>query len=179
MFPEISPYQPQRPTPLPIEPRGFFTGVKIRPVIVGAVVDYVATFVLVMLYLIFYYMKEPFEKGGLPEEAIEKALNEMLSSQEGLIALIVIGAFCTGLGGYLAARLAKAEEVKHGALVGAVALIVGVLQTAMAGEASPVPQFYQFLGYALAIPAGALGGSLAQGRSSSSMPGSTKRLTPG
>jgi putative membrane protein (TIGR04086 family) len=179
MFPQTSPHEPQRPAPLPIGPRGFFTGVKIRPVIVGAVVDYIATFVLVMLYLIFYYVKEPFGKGGLPEEAIEKALNEMLSSQEGLLALIVIGAFCTALGGYLAARLAKAEEIKHGALVGAVALIVGVLQTAMTEEASPVPPFYQLLGYILAIPAGALGGSLAQGRSRPSLPGSTNRLTAG
>ena len=171
MWPKISPQQPQQPAPLPIEPRGFFTGVKIRPIIVGAVVDYVATFVLVMLYLILYYVKEPFEKGGLPEEAIEKALNEMLSSQEGLVALIVIGAFCTALGGYLAARLAKADEVKHGALVGAVSLIVGVLQTAMTGEASPVPYFYQLLGYVLAIPAGALGGSFAQGPGRVSIPG--------
>lgn len=171
--------QPQGSIPYPIEPRGFFTGVKIRPIIIGAVVDYVATFVILMLYLIVFYLKEPLEKGGLPEEAIEKALKEMISSQEGLLALIVIGAFCTALGGYVAGRLAKAEEVKHGALVGVVSLIVGTLQTGMAGEGSPVPYWYELLGYVLAIPAGALGGSFAQGRARPSIPGSTNRLTGG
>src|SRR2546425_10222813 len=102
MWPKISPQQPQQPAPLPIEPRGFFTGVKIRPIIVGAVLDYAATYVFIMLYLILYYIKGPWEKGGLPEEAIEKALKEMLSSQEGLLAILVIGAFCTALGGYIA-----------------------------------------------------------------------------
>lgn len=156
--------QPQESIPPPLGPRGFFSGVQIRPIIIGAVVDYIATHVLILLYLIVYYIKDPLEKGGLPEEAIEKALKEMLSSREALLALIVIGALCTVLGGYVAGRLAKAEEVKHGALVGAVSLIVGVLQTGMAGEGSPVPYWHELLGYVLAIPAGALGGSLARGQ---------------
>lgn len=171
--------QPQESIPPPLGPRGFFTGVQIRPIIIGAVVDYVATYVLITLYLIVFYMKEPLEKGGLPEEALEKALKEMISSQEGLLALLVIGALCTALGGYIAGRIAKAEKVKHGALVGAVSLIVGVLQTVIAGEGSPVPYGYELLGYVLAIPAGALGGSFAQGRARPSMPGSTNRLTAG
>ena len=110
--------QPQGPAPRPTAPRGFFTGVGIRPIIIGAVVDYVATYLLVMLYVIVYYVKDPLEKGGLPEEAIEKALQQMIASQEGLLALIVIGAFCTALGGYVAGRLAKTDAVKHGALGG-------------------------------------------------------------
>jgi len=137
--------------------------VRIRPIIIGAVVDYLATYLLVMLYVIVYYVKDPLEKGGLPEEAIEKALQQMIASQEGLLALLVIGAFCTALGGYVAGRLAKADVVKHGALVGAVSLIVGALQSGMAGEASLVPDWHLFLGYILAIPAGALGGFFAQG----------------
>lgn len=166
--------QPQGSIPRPIEPRGFFTGVKIRPIIIGAVVDYVATYALITLYLIAVYMKEPLETGGLPAEALQEALREMLSSQEGLLVLLVIGALCTVLGGYLAGRLAKSEEVKHGALVGAVSLIVGVLQTGMAGEASPVPYWHELLGYILAVPAGALGGSFAEGRARPSIPGSPK-----
>ena len=166
--------QPQGSIPRPIEPRGFFTGLKIRPIIIGAVVDYVATYAVVTLYLIFVYMKEPLEKGGVPTEALQEALKEMLSSQQGLLDLLIIGALCTVLGGYVAGRLARAEEIKHGALVGAVALIVGVLQTGMAGEASPVPYWHELLGYLLAIPAGALGGFLAQGRARPSIPRSTQ-----
>lgn len=150
--------QRREPIPPPIQPRGFFTGVKVRPIIVGAVVDYLATYLLIMLYIIVYYVKAP----GLSEEAIDRALKEMLSSEEGLLALIIIGAFCTALGGYIAGRLAKVEEVRHGALVGAASLIIAVLQTAMAGEEIPVPRSYELLGYLLAIPAGALGGYFAQ-----------------
>ena len=166
--------QPQGAVPRPIEPRGFFTGVRIRPIIIGAVVDYAATYALITLYLILVYMKEPLEKGGVPAEAFQEALKEMLSSQEGLLDLLIIGALCTILGGYLAGRIAGTEEVKHGALVGAVSLIIGILQTGLAGEASPVPYWHELLGYLLAIPAGALGGFFAQGRARPSIPRSTQ-----
>jgi len=166
--------QPQGSVPRPIEPRGFFTGVRIRPIIIGAVVDYAATYALITLYLILVYMKEPLEKGGVPAEAFQEALKEMLSSQEGLLDLLIIGALCTILGGYLAGRIAGTEEVKHGALVGAVSLIIGILQTGLAGEASPVPYWHELLGYLLAIPAGALGGFFAQGRARPSIPRSTQ-----
>lgn len=155
--------------PPPIQPQGFFTGVKIRLIIAGAVVDYLATYLLIMLYIIVYYLKA----SGLSEEAIERALKEMLSSEEGLLALIIIGAFCTALGGYVAGRLAKVEEVKHGALVGAASLIIGVLQAAMTAEEIPAPRSYELLGYLLAIPAGALGGYLAERPVKPSVPDST------
>ena len=158
----------------PVEPRGFFTGVKIWPVAVGAIVDYLATFVVVMAYLIMYYVKEPLESGGLPEDVIDRAFREMVSSQEGLVALLVIGALCTVLGGYVAGRLAKAEEVKHGALVGAVSLVLGALQSGMVGEETPIPQWVQLLGYILAIPSGALGGWLAKVRPQAPLFGATK-----
>jgi len=156
--------QRQEPIPSPIGPRGFFAGVKIRPIVVGAVVDYLATYLLIMLYILAYYVKDPLEKGGVPEEAIEKALKEMLSSQEGLLALIIIGAFCTALGGYVAGWLAKVEEVKHGALVGAASLVLGVLEALVAGQGSSLPPQYEFLAYLIAVPAGALGGYFAQGQ---------------
>lgn len=172
----MNPNQQPRPTvPSPLQPRGFFTGVQFRPVIAGAVVDYIATQVIVLLYLFISYIKDPFEKGGAPEEAIEKALMEMMSSQEGILTLLAIGALCTVLGGYIAGRLAKGEEVKHGALVGTVSLIIGILQTAAAGQESPVSNWYELLGYILAIPAGALGGSFAEGKAKLSIPGSKQR----
>lgn len=155
--------------PPPIQPRGFFTEVKIRPIIGGAVVDYLATYLLIMLYVIVYYVKA----SGLSEEAIERALKEMLSSQEGLLALIIIGAFSTALGGYVAGRLAKVEEVKHGAFVGAASLIVGVLQAATDGEENSLPHGYELLAYIIAIPAGALGGYLAERPVKPSVPDST------
>ena len=154
-------YQPQE-SPPPIEPRGFFTGVKIRPIIVGAVIDYLATYVLTILYLIFFFMKEPLEGGSPSQEVFEKAVNEMLSSPEALVTLSVMGALCTVLGGYVAGRLAKADEIKHGALVGAASLVIGALQMSAAGEGYSLPYWYELVAYIVTIPAGALGGYFAQ-----------------
>lgn len=155
-------HRPPEPAPRPIGPAGFFTGVKLRPVIAGVIVDYVATYVLGMVYLIVFYQKE-FSKGGRTfEEAVEKALDQMLSSPEGLLALGIIGAVGTALGGYVAGRLAQAHEVKHGALVGLVSLILGVLQASVTGQPIPLPYWYELLAYIIAVPAGALGGYFAR-----------------
>ena len=154
---------PRQSVPPPIQPKGFFTGVQIRPIISGAVVDYVGTFVGTALYIGFFYMGDALEENGSPEKAIEDAFQQMISSPEGLLTLFLIGILGTVLGGYVAGRLAKAEEVKHGALVGAVAVVLGLLQSSM-GDPSPVPPWYELLGYILTIPAGALGGSIDEGR---------------
>jgi len=155
-------HRPPEPAPRPIGPAGFFTGVKLRPVIAGVIVDYVATYVLGMVYLIVFYQKE-FSKGGRTfEEAVEKALDQMLSSPESFLALGIIGAVGTALGGYVAGRLAQAHEVKHGALVGLVSLILGVLQTSVTGQPIPLPYWYELLAYIIAVPAGALGGYFAR-----------------
>lgn len=162
---------PQQSIPSPIQPRGFFTGVKFRPIVIGAVVDYVATFILGFVYLLFF-LEDP---GDFSEQAVERAWQEILSSSEALFGLIILGAFCTAMGGYVAARLAKFEEVKHGALVGAVSLLLGALQTSLwGGEQMYVPVEYQLLAYVLAIPAGALGGYLGRRETTSGL----RRLAP-
>lgn len=150
------------PIPPPMEPRGFFTGVEIRPIIIGVVVDYLATFGLFIVYLITYLPEEFLKQGELSEEAIHKALNEIMTSPEGLLSLAIIGAFGTALGGYVAGQLAKAQKIKHGALVGFVSLVLGVVLTGMGGGESSVPYWYELLTYIVPIPAGALGGFFAE-----------------
>jgi putative membrane protein (TIGR04086 family) len=161
-------YQPPTPPPA-LEPRGFFSGIRVRPVIVGAVVDYVATHILIVLYLFASLGKD----GGVSEEALEEALRDAVTSQDGLFTLLLIGALGTILGGYIAGRIAKTEEVKHGALVGAVSLILAALQAGASGAESLVPYWYQLSGYLLAIPVGALGGYLAQGAGGSPAAGTS------
>ncbi|MGH7845352.1 MAG: TIGR04086 family membrane protein [Candidatus Binatia bacterium] len=168
---------PRQPFPPPIQPKGFFAGVQIRPIIAGAVVDYVGTSLGMLLYIGLFYMGDALENNGAPEKAIQEAFQKMISSPEGLLTLFLIGILGTVLGGYVAGRLAKAEEVKHGALVGAVALILGLLQSSMA-DPSPVPHWYELLGYILTVPAGALGGSIAEGRGKRSA-GGTGQGPPG
>ncbi len=144
--------------PPPVEPAGIFTGIQIRPIITGVVTDYIATYLFGFAYLAFYFGKEVFENGELSEEA----LREFLSSPESLLILGVIGTLCTVLGGFVAGRLAKSAEIKHGAFVGGLSLILSTLEQTLSGQDLPIPEWYQFLAYLVAIPAGALGGYIAQ-----------------
>jgi len=148
--------------PPPIGPRGFFTGVEIRPIVAGVVVDIIATIIFDFLYLLTYLPGEFFEGGGASEEVVEKAVKEMMTSPDGLFSLAIIGAICTALGGYIAARMARGEKIKHGALVGFASLITGLLITAIVGEGNPVPDWYRALIYLLPVPVGALGGFFAE-----------------
>ena len=53
--------------PPPIEPTGFFTGIKIRPVIIGVVVDIVATMMLSTLYYFIFVAKQLSDSGAMSE----------------------------------------------------------------------------------------------------------------
>ncbi|HUF43488.1 MAG TPA: YrzE family protein [Verrucomicrobiae bacterium] len=143
--------------PPPIEPAGFFTGVQIRPVILGVVVDTVATLVLSTFYFMFYVTKDLTEKG----DAMEDAFTAYWTSSEGLIASLVIGSLGTMIGGFYAAHKAGALQIKHGALVGVGAIILGLAFSA-AGTESELPDWFMALAYGAAIPAGALGGYFAE-----------------
>lgn len=149
------PYHPQNPPP-PIEPTGFFTGIKIGPVLLGVVVDVVATILLSTLYYFLFVAKE------LSEKAVsEEALTEYWSSSEGMIAGLVLGTLATVIGGFYAGRRAGIMEIKHGALVGVGSIILGlVLQPG--GDEAALEEWQMMVAYAAAIPAGALGGALAE-----------------
>lgn len=149
-------YNSQRPEniPPPLEPVGVLTGVRIWPILVGVVVDYVTTFLFGTIYLIVQGIKN----GDLSEEAIKK----ILASPESLIVLGVIGTLCVVLGGYIAGRLAKGAEVKHATLVGLASLVLVTLEEIMLGEGTPVPPWYEAAGYLITVPAAALGGYFAQ-----------------
>ena len=151
---------PQRPEnmPPPIEPVGIFTGVQVRPIIAGVIVDYIATFLAGIVYLTIFFGQEMIEQGDLTEEAIR----EILTSPEHLVILGVVGALCTVLGGYVAGRIAKDIEIKHGAMVGLGSLVLVTLEGVMSGTSVTYPLWFEVLGYVIAVPAGAVGGYIAQ-----------------
>jgi len=143
--------------PSPIEPVGFFAGILIRPIILGVVVDTIATLALTTLYYTFYVAKELAEKG----EAAEDAFAAYWTSSEGLVASLLLGSLGTLIGGFYAAYKAGRLHMKHGALVGIGSIILGfVLQSGNAD--SNLPEWFMALSFAAAIPAGALGGFFAE-----------------
>jgi hypothetical protein len=152
-------YDPRRSTtpPSPIEPTGFLTGIQIRPIIGGIIVDTIATFAMFNLYYWFFVAKELAGQ----DDAAEEALSQYLSSSEGLMASLLLGSLGTVIGGFYAAYKAGTLEMKHGALVGIGSIVLGLFMQA-AGLLGESPEWFMALSFAAAIPAGALGGFLAE-----------------
>jgi putative membrane protein (TIGR04086 family) len=144
--------------PSPIEPTGFFTGVQIRPIIVGVVVDYIATYAGTYAYFFIYLAKELSKQGEVTGDQI----TDYMTSPEGLMIGFAIGALGTALGGFVAAFKAGKLEIKHGALVGLCSLILSFIEQSLQEETVPLPPWFRFLSVLAIIPAGALGGFVAE-----------------
>src|SRR5574341_1102045 len=154
---QYDPRQPGSP-PAPIEPTGFFTGIQIRPVIMGVIVDTIATIALVSFYYSFYVAP-----GGAAGKgaAFEEEAAAFWASSEGMMASLLLGSLGTAIGGFYAAYKAGKLEMKHGALVGIGSIIMGlILQPS--GQDNQLPEWFMALAFAAAIPAGALGGFFAE-----------------
>jgi putative membrane protein (TIGR04086 family) len=149
--------QTEKP-PSPIAPTGFFTGVQVRPIIVGVVVDYIATYAGTYAYFFIYLAKELSKQGEVTGDQIR----DYMTSPEGLMVGFIIGVLGTALGGFVAAVKAGKLEIKHGALVGFCSLILSFIEQSLQEESLPLPEWFRFLSIAAIIPAGALGGFLAE-----------------
>jgi len=131
--------------PSPVHPTGFFTGVQVRPVIIGVVVDYVATSVMIYAYFFVYLANQLY-----------------MTTTEGLLIGFAIGTLGTAIGGFVAARKAGNFEIKHGAFVGLGSLIVSFIEELLREEFIPLPEWFRFLSVVAIIPAGAFGGYVAE-----------------
>jgi len=109
-------YEPRQSSapPSPIEPTGFFTGIQIRPIIIGVVIDTISTMLLTTLYYVGYVAKDLAGQGAPAEDAF----SIYWSSSEGLVASLLLGSLGTLIGGCYAAYKAGKLHMKHGALVG-------------------------------------------------------------
>jgi len=145
-------------TPSPVHPTGFFTGVQIRPVILGVIVDYIATYAGMYAYFFLYLANKLSEQGELSQEA----LADYMMSHEGLMIGFIIGALGTVLGGFIAAQKAGKFHIKHGAFVGLGSLTLSFIEEMLRGESMPMPEWFRALSILSIIPAGALGGYVAE-----------------
>jgi hypothetical protein len=154
-------HDPRQTTPQapgPIGPSGFFSGVEIRPIITGVVVDFVATYVAFYAYFFVYMAQELAKEGDVSVDQIM----EYMTSPEGLAMAFVIGTLATALGGFVAGWKAAGLEIKHGGLVGAGSLALSFLEQALFGETVELPEWFRMLSILVIIPAGALGGYAAE-----------------
>jgi len=141
-----------------LEPTGVLSGLKIGPIVAGVVIYYVATYAAMFAWITLFVSRKLSEQGELSDEAIQN----FLISTEGLLIAFAIGTLCTVLGGYVAGRRAKTLAIKHGAFVGVGSLILSALEQGISGSGASLPQWYVVVSALAIVPAGALGGYIAE-----------------
>jgi len=90
--------------------------------------------------------------GSSPEEVSKR----MSGSAELLVSSLLVGLAFTGIGGYVAAALAKQQQVQHGIAVGLLSLGLGV--SSLLGGSDDQHAWITVLGLLLTVPFGAFGG---------------------
>ena len=129
-------------------------GIRIHAVIVGVIVDWLATLAMVAAYA-SVFLTETIEKYGGFDKVSEHAF-----AQEDPLAFGLIVILGTALGGYVAGRIARGRQVLHGVVVAVTSLLLGfALQLALDGRV--LLYGWDILFVVLMIPAGALGGYVA------------------
>jgi putative membrane protein (TIGR04086 family) len=152
--------EPQRPPA--IEAPGIFEGLRPRAILLGVIVDNLAT-LLSSLVLVSYFAAQ--QGLGQDGQISEEALEGIASSQEFLLASLAVGLACTSLGGFVGARRAGSSFARHGGWIGVGSALMALVLSLSSGPApSPPPLWLELAGYLLVIPAGVLGGLLAAAR---------------
>ena len=129
-------------------------GIRIRAVIVGVIVDWLATLAMVTAYATVF-LRDTIEKHGGFDQVPQHAF-----SQGDLLAFGLIGTLATALGGFVAGRIARRRRVRHGVVVAAASLLLG-LTLELALDGSVRLHGWDILFLVLMIPAGAFGGYVA------------------
>jgi hypothetical protein len=147
---------PERPTA--IEPTGIFEGLRPPAILLGVAVDNLATLLLWPLLLSAFAGQGSAGAEALDPEAID-ALSQSLAF---LLASLGVGLACTAAGAFVGARRAGCHFLRHGVWIGVCAALIGLACYPAAEASRPLPPlWFDLAGYALLLPAGALGGALA------------------
>jgi len=148
---------PDRPTA--IEPTGIFEGLRPAAILLGVAVDNLSTLLLWPL-LVSVFAGSPGSSGA---EALDKEAIDALSRSPGfLLASLCVGLGCTAAGAYVGARRAGCHFVRHGVWIGVCAALIGLACYPTPEASRPLPPlWFDLAGYALLLPAGALGGGIA------------------
>jgi putative membrane protein (TIGR04086 family) len=111
-------------------------------VLVGFLTDYAITGIILLL--------------ANPNEAFRNAPNIAIPEHLILIVLLTVS---TGVGGYVAARLARSNHAMHGLLVGVIAILMSQLDV-LGGAPNPARTF--IVASAIGCLLGAMGGLIAK-----------------
>lgn len=127
--------------------------VSFKGVALGVMTDIGGT-LLASVLLLSYFAGDALSPEMAPEQA-ERVMRRLLEDGGYLLANLVIGLVFTGLGGYVAARVARRELYLNAGLVGVVSLLLGVF---FGGQG---PFWFEVAGIVLIVPAALYGAYLA------------------
>lgn len=96
-----------------------------------------------------------------PGETAEQLQTRLFTDPAFLTIELALGLACSGLGAFVAARLARRREQLHGLLAAGLGLVFGMLFTQLVHE-NPVPAWYRVAGYLLVFPVAWLGAVAAR-----------------
>ena len=103
----------------------------LKAAIIGGIVDMLSTYLLVVIAVFVFILAKGFVSAGHPPP---QDLNDMVlrSVQSGPIhmLLICLGCLCSVLGGYVAARIAKHDELVNGAASAWLCVLIGLFNFA-------------------------------------------------
>jgi hypothetical protein len=132
--------------------------ISIRGVLIGGIVDIVASLVLGIPFALYLISK--LDVAHTPKDQVgSMILAAMQGNVPVYVAQLVVGLACSVLGGYLAARLAKHDELLNGALSSFLCLVLGVFTLSSGKESHPL--VVQILLFAASPALGLFGGYLS------------------
>ena len=145
--------------PPSIEPTGIFDGIRPGAILLGVIVDTVATIISGFVLLFVFAMQVAGQRvDNVPDDAIDA----IVTSPTFLLASLVVGISCTILGAFVGARRAACFHVRHGAWIAVGSAVVALASYAVSPQGEPNPLWFDIVGFTLIIPAGVAGGLLAQ-----------------
>jgi putative membrane protein (TIGR04086 family) len=134
----------------------------IKGIFLGGLADVIATNILSLPLIV--YISMTLSIAHLPRDQMQQAVTTALNTNPVLFsAQFLIGAICSALGGYLAARIAKHDELLNGAFSAWLCIAISV--NAVATGKDDGPWAMQALDFLVSPAAGLLGGYFISWRS--------------
>ena len=110
--------------------------VSFKGVIIGGIVDIGATFVAAFPVGVYAFIVSGVSK--LPQAQQAQALADAMRNTPSVyIAGLLVGALCSVLGGYVAARIARHDELLNGALSSFLCVATGLYAVARGTQGTP------------------------------------------
>ncbi len=131
----------------------------ILGIVVGGISDIVLTNILAIPLLIFVLTTRVHYTPSMSSQQLTSALTQALMGDPGLFAVqFLLGSLCSIFAGYLAAWIAKHNELLNGSLSAWLCVASGICGLAI--QADTAPWFLTLIGFLLSPALGLLGGYL-------------------